>query len=213
LVKITRPPPENPQPLIHHLSPGEGDMLRIFTPGGRYNTVASSFRFGGLSGRFDHHRNMSDSTRGIYYAGFTLECCILEVFKEKGLIEREGKLVANVKVIEKIALLDLFSGPGPIKAGMSSAATVTDSLRDTTQEWARYFYENTSIYGDLDGILYRSAYDNELQAVALFERAKEKILCPSEEILPLDDPRLIEKLMHIANLYSMKIDDLEEHEN
>jgi hypothetical protein len=53
----------------------------------------------------------------------------------------------------------------------------------------RYFYEQTSLYGQIDGISFRNAHNDE-EAIALYERAQSALICPDNQILRLDYPSL-----------------------
>jgi hypothetical protein len=53
----------------------------------------------------------------------------------------------------------------------------------------RYFYEQTSLYGEIDGISFRNAHNDEA-AIALYERAQSALVCPDTQILRLDDPSI-----------------------
>ncbi|MGL6342806.1 MAG: RES family NAD+ phosphorylase, partial [Waterburya sp.] len=79
MVKVYYPPPNrdiDPQYLI--IPPGT-ILKRIFDPTS-YGGTATSFRYNGPRGRFDHQSRVNgkpadDPHRGIIYAGYTLTCC------------------------------------------------------------------------------------------------------------------------------------------
>jgi hypothetical protein len=71
-----------------------------------------------------------------------------------------------------------------MKAG-SVAALSKIADRQLSQEWSRYFYENETIYSRIDGIIYSNAHNDE-EAIALYERSKDGLACPSDRIMRLD---------------------------
>jgi hypothetical protein len=98
VVLIFSPPPsKSPSPLYRTLTAGSA-LLRIFDPS-RYGTQALTFRYYGPINRFDHHRIPSegeraeDPGRGIYYAGLTLSCCLVEYFGDIGVIELKAQQI------------------------------------------------------------------------------------------------------------------------
>ncbi len=196
MVRIDLPPPQiTPSPVFFEL-PLASQILRIFDPT-RYQTQALTFRHNGLRSRFDHHlphqngNPQDDPQRGIYYAAFTLSSSLVEYFGDLGVIEIQAQCVAQVTLTRKLELLDL-RGSGAMKAG-SVAALAKAPDRDLSQSWSRYFYENQQIYTQVDGLLYFNAHinaHNDEEAIALFERAKDGLSCPSNQVIRLDHPRL-----------------------
>lgn len=185
------PPPKPPTPLYYTLSSGSF-LLRIFDPTS-HNTQALTFRHFGPINRFDHQRISSqgdrtqDPERGIYYAGFTLSCCLVECFGDSGVIELKDQKICRVELTRDLTLLDLKDN-GAMRAG-SVAALAKVADRHLSQEWSRYFYEQTSLYGQIDGISFRNAHNDE-EAIALYERAQSALMCPDDQILRLDHPSL-----------------------
>ncbi len=193
MVAISLPPPDpkiSVSPTFKILKPGT-NLRRIFDPT-KYNTQATSFRHYGPIGRFDHQRVSSskpdfDSQRGINYWGFSLSCCLVEVFGDTRVIETENKEVALVELTQSIKLLDL-RGSGAMKAGTVSAIAKT-AQRNLSQAWSSYFYEHPELYGEIDGLLFNNAH-NEEAAIALYERAKPQLDAADIISLPLAHPDL-----------------------
>ncbi len=79
--------------------------------------------------------------------------------------------------------------------------------RKLSQEWSRYFYEQTDIYSSIDGLLYSNAHNGE-DAIALYERAENKLECPEENIIDLKDPNLKDSLEDIAIKNNMTFDKI-----
>jgi hypothetical protein len=192
MVRIALPPPSKPpSPLFRTLAAGTS-ILRIFDPT-RYGTTALTFRYYGPIGRFDHQRPLpedgctEDLERGISYAGLTLSCCLVECFGDSGVIELKGQQIGRIQIERELNLLDL-RGNGAMRAG-SVAALAKTADRQISQEWSRYFYERTELYGLIDGISYFNAHNDE-EAFALYERAQSALVCPDSQILSLNHSSL-----------------------
>jgi RES domain len=199
MVVIASPPPlKPPSPLFRSLVAGSF-MLRIFDPT-RHGTTALSFRYFGPLGRFDHQQlsltgSSDDPDRGISYAGLTLSCCLVECFGDVGVIEIKGQQIARLELTRDLTLLDL-RGSGAMRAGAVAAlAKIAD--RNLSQAWSRYFYEQTADYGQLDGISYLNAHNDE-EAIAIYERAQSALVCPDSQILPLNHPSLRPAILEAA---------------
>jgi hypothetical protein len=192
VVLIASPPPgKTPSPLYRTLASGSF-LLRIFDPM-QYGTRATTFRSYGPINRFDHQRLppagncAEDPERGISYAGLTLSCCLVECFGDTGVIEIKGQQVGRIQLTRDLTLLDLRAN-GAMRAGAVAAlAKVAD--RHLSQAWSRYFYEQTDLYGQIDGISFLNAHNDE-EAIALYERAQSALICPDDRILPLAHPSL-----------------------
>jgi hypothetical protein len=200
VVLIASPPlARSPAPLYRILAAGSY-LVRIFDPT-RYGTQALTFRDYGPINRFDHHRissvgnRASDPERGIYYAGLTLSCCLVEYFGDSGVIELKDQQVCRVQLGRDLTLLDLRAN-GAMRAG-SVAALAKVADRNLSQAWSRYFYEQTSLYGSIDGISYLNAHNDE-EAIALYERSQSALVCPSKQILRLDHLSLRPALQQAA---------------
>lgn len=193
MVVIAPPPPSiPPNPIFKTLAKGS-QIWRIFTPN-QYGTHELTFRTYGPIGRFDHHRKddrgnqqNDPDDRGIYYAAFDLAGCLVEIFGDTGIIEITTQLIAVPTITQDLTLLDLRNS-GAMRAG-SVAALANTSDRDLSQQWSRYFYDRTETYGSIDGILYFNAH-NSAAAVALYSRAKNKLICDKQYVFPLNAQNL-----------------------
>ncbi|MFB2969132.1 RES family NAD+ phosphorylase [Aerosakkonema sp. BLCC-F183] len=193
MVRIDPPPPQRPpSPSIYTLATGT-EIVRIFNTD--RGTTALTFRYFGPLSRFDHHRvnptnkPANDPERGIYYAAFDLQNCLVEVFGDTGIINVKSKdwYVAIPNLTRDLQLLDL-RGSGAMKAG-SVAALAKVADRTFSQEWSRYFYENEDIYTKIDGLIYFNAH-NDAEALALYERASDGLSCNNSQIIRLDNDLL-----------------------
>jgi hypothetical protein len=192
VVLIASPPPaKTPSPLYRTLVSGSF-LLRIFDPT-QYGTKATTFRYYGPINRFDHQRlplsgsKAEDPERGISYAGLTLSCCLVECFGDTGVIEIKGQQIGRIQLTRDLILLDLRAN-GAMRAG-SVAALAKVADRYLSQAWSRYFYEQTDLYGQIDGISFLNAHNDE-EAISLYERAQSALICPDDQILPLAHPSL-----------------------
>jgi RES domain len=191
VVLIASPPPaKTPSPLYRTLASGSF-LLRIFDPT-QYGSQATTFRYYGPINRFDHQRLVSgtraeDPERGISYAGLTLSCCLVECFGDTGVIEIKGQQIGRIQLTRDLTLLDLRAN-GAMRAG-SVAALAKVADRHLSQDWSRYFYEQTDLYGQIDGISFLNAHNDE-EAIALYERAQSALICPDDQILPLSHPSI-----------------------
>jgi RES domain len=198
VVFIAEPPPSKPPNPLHCTLASGSFLFRIFDPTS-HNAQALTFRNFGPINRFDHQRIPSqgnsfaprvlaqDPERGIYYAGLTLSCCLVECFGDSGVIELKDRKICSVQLARDLTLLDLKDN-GAMRAG-SVAALAKVADRNLSQAWSRYFYEQTSLYGKIDGISFRNAHNDE-EAIALYERAQSALICPNDQILRLDNPSL-----------------------
>jgi hypothetical protein len=170
----------------------EMTFYRIFTP--RENSGPVDFRFFGpyKKGRFDHHLGKAvyiessedhlilyrrepgnDPERGILYSAWSFETCILEVFKDQGIIDIKDQELASFRNIEELRLLDLRSLEKCQNAGTLLPVTF-DMKRHFTQTWSRCFYSSTSIYGIIDGVIHNNRHNREA-TITLYERSINKI--------------------------------------
>jgi RES domain len=192
VVLIAKPPPSKPPNPLHCTLTSGSFLLRIFDPTA-HTTQALTFRTFGPINRFDHQHSPSqrsraqDPDRGIYYAGFTLSCCLVECFGDSGVIALKDQKICRVQLTRDLVLLDLKDN-GAMRAG-SVAALAKIADRSLSQAWSRYFYEQTNLYGQIDGISFRNAHNDE-EAIALYERAQSALVCTDTQILRLDHPSL-----------------------
>jgi hypothetical protein len=111
----------------------------------------------------------------------------VECFGDTGVIELKDRQICRVQLTRNLTLLDLKDN-GAMRAG-SVAALAKVADRQLSQEWSRFFYEQTSLYGQIDGISFRNAHNDE-EAIALYERAQSTLICSDDQILRLDHPSL-----------------------
>ena len=177
MVLVALPPPDPRRRIapVHHLLPSGTDLFRIYDPGAPHGPAnAKAFRWEGPYARFDHHRGSGGrERRGIWYAGLTLSCAVVEAF-EIGLVEAGRKHLARLRTTRHLQLLDL-RGRAAMRAGTVAAISACD--HSLSQPWSRYFWEHPEIYGELDGLFYLSAHNGD-PAVALYERARDGLQLP-----------------------------------
>lgn len=179
---IAAPPPaRRPRP-VHCRLPAGGELYRVYDPA-RHDTGPLSFRTAGPLVRFDHHEDGA-SERAIYYAALSLEGCVVEVFGDVGVVSLGGLRIANPLLARGLLLLDLRAH-GAMRAGTVVAVSSAD--HPFSQQWSRYFYEHPDAYGSIDGLIYASAH-NGADAIALYERAEEALVCPAERDWSLREP-------------------------
>ena len=180
-------------------------LVRIFNPASRYKTQASTYRYFGPLLRFDHHQPLTkeeavklngkeDPNRGITYWGFTLSCCLVELFGDPKIVEFKDYEVAIATLEQPLLLLDIRDQGAMAAGSVAALGSVADRL--VSQAWSRYFYLETDIYQKVDGILYSNAHNGE-KAVALYERSEPIILNAKIQTRPLKD-RSIRHLIDAA---------------
>jgi RES domain len=229
MVLIYPPPPtRNITPKFEVLEPGMA-IERIFAPTS-HGSTAIGFRYYGPLHRFDHQRcdpaDVSsakasvrldrerasrqpsgkptvDPDRGIMYAGFSLSCCLVEVFGDQGSINIKQQKIAHITLTQSLKLLDL-RGSGAWDAG-SVVAMATDGKRRLTQAWGRYFYKHPELYSQIDGLMFNNAHNGE-SAISLYERAEPQIVSAKTVVQDLNDPALRNKLLVIANRLNLLIE-------
>lgn len=205
MVEIRYPPPtRNITPQWHELKAGV-TIQRIFDPTS-YGGSATGFRYYGPLSRFDHQRCEKpkiDKERGILYAGLNLSCCLVEVFGDNETIKIQKQQIAVIKLKQSLKLLDLREA-GAWNAGCV-AALVVDGRRKITQAWSRYFYENPELYGQVDGLIFNNAHNQE-EAIALYERATPQLSSADISIIDLNDSAIRETILAIANKLNLIVE-------
>ena len=205
MVEIRYPPPtRNISPQWFELKSGT-TIQRIFDPTS-YGATATGFRHYGPLSRFDHQQGTKprlDKERGIIYAGLNLSCCLIEVFGDDETIRIRHQQIAFITLRQNLKLLDLRES-GSWDAG-SVAAMASDGRRKLTQSWSRYFYENTDLYGKLDGLIFNNAHDSS-EAIVLYERASSQLLSADILVLNLNDPVIREPILAIANRLNLLVE-------
>ena len=186
-------------------------MVRLFDPS-RHVASATGFRSYGPLLRFDHHRRREDgkpaddAERGIYYAAMNLSGCLVEVFGDTGVVDLGNHHVASPILRREVRLLDLRRN-GAMRAG-TQAAIAKASDRGLSRAWSRHLYENTEIYGEVDGLIYLNAHNDE-EAIALYERASDALECPPERVTRLDDQALRTAVLEAADDNNLVVDDVQ----
>lgn len=205
MVEIRYPPPtRNICPQLLELASGT-TIQRIFNPTS-YRATATGFRYYGPLSRFDHQpgtKAQIDNERGIIYAGFSLSCCLIEIFGDQGVIKLRQQQIAYITLKQSLNLLDLRNS-GAWNAG-STATMAVDGRRKLTQAWSRYFYENPNLYGEVGGLIFNNAHNGE-EAIALYERAVPQLLSAKLAILDLNDPAMREGIFAIANRLNLLVE-------
>jgi RES domain len=205
MVLILPPPPTvTPRPQ-HETVETQTALVRIFNPASRYKTQASTYRYFGPLLRFDHHQPLTkeeavklngkeDPNRGITYWGFTLSCCLVELFGDTKIVEFKDYQVAIATLEQPLLLLDIRDKGAMAAGSVAALGSVADRL--VSQAWSRYFYEQIDIYQKVDGILYSNAHNGE-KAIALYERSEPIISNAKIQTRPLKD-RSIRHLIDAA---------------
>ncbi|MBR8828059.1 MAG: RES family NAD+ phosphorylase [Gomphosphaeria aponina SAG 52.96 = DSM 107014] len=207
MVTIRLPPPtRNVSPVVTILPP-KTKLIRIYDPT-KYSAKALSFRSIGPISRFDHHKTSPDlkpqldPERSIIYGAFTLSSCLVEIFGDFDIIEVKQQQVASIELTKSLTLLDL-RGNNAMKAGTVSAISKTAN-RNLSQTWSRYFYEQSSLYGEIDGLIYSNAHNDE-DAVALYQRAITKLTLAKVQTMSLNHPALRSAIFQIAQNHSLLV--------
>ena len=85
----------------------------------------------------------------------------------------------------------------------SVAAIMANVDYELSQLWSRYFYETSSHFPNIDGLIYSNAHNGE-DAVALYERCKEALECRAGGGMRLDGPpSLVAEILQIADRHNM----------
>ena len=80
-----------------------------------------------------------------------------------------------------------------------------DGRRRLTQAWSRYFYENSDLYGNIEGLIFNNAHDGQI-AIALYERAFPKLLSADVSVLDLNEPTIRETVLAIATRLNLLVE-------
>ena len=186
--------------------PAGTPLARVYAPE-PYKTEPTTFREFGPINRFDHHRAAADGSRrrdddrGILYAAEEFTCGIGEYFTDQGAITLSGNKVARLTVIEDLRVLDLR---GTAATGVGTIQAIGgDGKRSVTQAWARYLYEHPDL-GNVDGLLYQSATTG-LDALALWERAQDKLLCLPDDHWELADLAVYSEVLLAGTLLHLPV--------
>ena len=206
MVVVRLPPPTGGiSPQFTVLEPNT-KLLRIFDPT-RHNATALGFRNYGPISRFDHQRFDSDKPgidkdRGILYFGFSLSCCLIEIFGDSRTIQIQEQQIAIVTLTQSLKLLDL-RGAAAMRAGTVTAVSAI-TQRDISQAWGRYFYEHPEFYAEIDGLIFSGAHNGE-DAISLYERAISVLSVAKVQELPLKHPDLVQPILEIAENHNLLV--------
>jgi hypothetical protein len=220
-VELPPPDPLPDDPKLVTLTAG-AEILRIFSPE-PFGYTAVSFRNFGPALRFDHQRApitdpSEDADRGIWYGALliqpegaesALHTCLRECFQKVRRVDPNAHL-GRVRVTDRdeLRLLSLVDR-GATRAGTITQMPASSDARKS-QAWSRYFYETPGIFGEPDGLLYRSTYNGSLN-VALYERASDALEPhPARESLRLSYGALRSTVAEfaVANGWSLATVDL-----
>jgi hypothetical protein len=195
VVPIIHPPlsssDDRANPIFYTLKKGT-KLFRIYRCTSEYCPSPLDFRYYGPLNRFDHHRGeppyltykvqeskpSKDSQRGISYFGKEFSCCLVEVFgntADAAYITEEYSLVI-LKAKKDLNLLDIRNN-GAMRAGANEASLSKVGKYEVSQAWSRYFYNQTKIYTEIQGIIYCNAHNNE-ESIALYDRAENLLHLP-----------------------------------
>jgi hypothetical protein len=185
-------PPSNLSPDFVTLDPGE-EIRRIYKDKDKRDE--KTFNYKGPYGRFDHHQHtidhpQVDPDRGVSYWGYTLSCCLVEIFGDQKFItpqDRQIRRAGMLTISQPILLLNLC-GSGAMLVG-STTKIAKDSAREDTQAWSRYFYAHPQIFKQVDGLIYANSHNDE-KVICFYERAISKLQQAASFNLPLDSPAL-----------------------
>jgi hypothetical protein len=199
------PPPPSPRRLlrpVHRTLPSGTDLFRIYDPLSRHGPRdARQFRYVGPFARFDHHRGTGRrERRGIWYAGLTLDVAVVEAF-DVGVVEPRGERLARLRTSRELLLLDL-QGRAAMRSGTVAAISASD--HSLAQAWSRYWYDESGVFGELDGLYYPSAHNGE-PAVALYERGRTALELPRGQDAPLTDPDVLTEIRRIGLAHSLLV--------
>lgn len=144
-----------------------------------------SFRQFGPLARFDHHTPpfgapaVEPDGRAVLYLAADVATAACEVFGEAGAASLcSNWRVSQVSPLREIVFYDLDQ-PGAAMAigGLPSLATGSED-RALTQQWARAIFEDQPASTKVEGIRYKTAYNNDY-ALALWD-------CPAALSVPAD---------------------------
>ena len=128
---------------------------------------------------------------------------MVEVFGDDKTIKIQKQQIAFITLKQSLKLLDLRKS-GAWDAG-SVAAMASEGKRKLTQAWSRYFYENSDLYGNIEGLIFNNAHDGQM-AIALYERASSKLLSADVSVLDLNEPTIRETILAIATRLNLLVE-------
>jgi hypothetical protein len=150
-----------------------------------------------------HGRAADPEIRGIFYGAPSLECCILEVCGELGVVNLDNYLLLP-EVTASLTLLDLRAANAPLAGAPPDIGNFP--LRPQTQEWSRFIYETPAMYAHVDGLLYTARHGGT-DTYALYERCESRINSPGHPpyMYPLSHPLIREHILDIANRWNLVV--------
>lgn len=157
-------------------------------------------RYGPLS-RFDHHHPATPpavdaSGRRVLYVGSDLATSACEVFGEAGIAAVCPRYrVSIVEPARSLTMFNLARSGAAMAIGALPALSTGSERRALTQQWARAIFEDRPAGPAVDGVRYRSAYNDGI-ALALWDcdRDVRVVRAGGVQDLPLDDPRVLRRL-------------------
>jgi RES domain len=201
VAKLPEPPPiatfTRIPPAVATLPAGT-KLWRIYFRDGSYPATWDQMRCYGPVGsaRFDHHLDPpSVQDRGILYAADgddAIATCLAEVFQDTRFVDtrRNEPRLAAFALARDVSLLDL-SGKWPTVA--EASANINSGPRPRCRRWSRTIYD---AYPKFMGLYYASSMNDNVPAVALYERASKaiprlglfnKLLSDATLLLPLEN--------------------------
>lgn len=166
-----------------HILPAHAQLWRMYFRGGSYPSVWDEFRsFGPTNARFDHHDPPPGihASKAILYGADAIPTCVAEVFQETQVIDRRDRepYLVEFELAAPLPLLDV-TGAWITRAGGNMA--IGSGRRDRARAWSAVIYD---AYPEVEGIRYPSSMHANQPAVALFERARDKL--PVDPMLDLE---------------------------
>ncbi|MEM6611851.1 MAG: hypothetical protein AAF652_06265 [Cyanobacteria bacterium P01_C01_bin.72] len=136
---------------------------------------------------------------------------MVEIFGDTRVIDVQNYHLATITLTQPLKLLNLI-GDAAMQAGtlnsvsqISVAKPCRQAYRDISQAWGKYFYETTSVYGKVDGLIFGNAHNNE-QSIALYERAKPQLDSAKVKTIALSCRALRPAIIEVAQECSMIFD-------
>lgn len=160
-----------------------------------------TFRRYGPLARFDHHHEATPaavdaSGRRVLYVGADLATSACEVFGETGIAAICPRYrVSIVEPISPLTMFNLARTGAALRIGALPALSVGNERRALTQLWARAIYEDQPAGSAVQGVRYRSAYNDGI-SLALWDCDDDVRIVRAGRLqdLPLDDPRVLQRL-------------------
>ncbi|GAA4470669.1 hypothetical protein GCM10023094_00060 [Rhodococcus olei] len=141
----------------------------------QYTADGVSFRQFGPLGRFDHHTppfatpDLDPEGRTVLYVAGDVATGACEVFGEAGAAPLcSNWRVSQVLPAREVVFYDLDQPGAAMAIGALPALATGNENRELTQQWARAIFEDQPAPTKVEGIRYRTAYNNGL-ALALWD--------------------------------------------